>query len=94
MDTWGTVFGVSGICVFGPVVVRFSHGVHPGQADGWRLIVTQLPGSRGESLVQRSSALLRKRPVKLLAGGAATGILHNETGGVRTAKAMGLRNLP
>ena len=39
----------------------------PARPDRRRLIVAQLPGRRGEPLVQGPGALLRERPVQLLA---------------------------
>jgi len=43
----------------------------PASPDSRRLIITQLPGRRGEPLVQDPGALLRERPVQLLTGCAA-----------------------
>jgi len=43
----------------------------PARPDRRRLIVAQLPGRRGEPLVQGPGALLRERPVQLLTGCAA-----------------------
>ena len=56
----------AGLPVLGPVIRQARHGIHPGQPDRRRLIIAQLPGRRGEPLVQRPGALLRKRPVQLL----------------------------
>jgi hypothetical protein len=41
--------------------------MHPSEADSWRLITAQLPGRRGEPLIQCPGALRRKRLVQLLA---------------------------
>ena len=57
----------AGLPVLRPVIGQARHGVHPGQPDGRRLITAQLLGRRGEPLVQRPGALLRERPVQLLA---------------------------
>ena len=77
----------AGLPVLGPVISQARHGIHPGQPDRRRLITAQLPGRRGEPLVQGPGALLRERPVQLLtllfecllgvpAGCAAAGNLH------------------
>ena len=57
----------AGLPVLLPVISQARHGIHPGQPDRRRLITPQLPGRRGEPLIQRPGALLRKRPVQLLA---------------------------
>ena len=77
----------AGLPVLGPVIRQARHGIHPGQPDRRRLITAQLPGRRGEPLVQGPGALLPERPIQLLtlllerllrvpAGSAAAGNLH------------------
>ena len=63
----GTQHIDAGLPVPGPVIRQARHGIHPGQPDRRRLIIAQLPGRRGEPLVQRPGALFRERPVQLLA---------------------------
>jgi hypothetical protein len=50
----------------------------PASRTGRRLIITQLPGRRGEPLVQGPGALLRERPVQLLTGCAAAEVLGSQ----------------
>ena len=56
----------AGLPVLGPVISQARHGIHPGQPDRRRLIITQLPGRRGEPFIQGPGALLRERSVQLL----------------------------
>ena len=56
----------AGLPVLGPVIRQARHDMHPGESDRGRLITAQLPGRRGEPLVQGPGALLRERPVQLL----------------------------
>ena len=67
----------AGLPVLLPVIRQARHGIHPGQPDSRRLITAQLPGRRGEPLVQRPGALLRERPVQLLTGCAAADKLRD-----------------
>jgi hypothetical protein len=82
----------AGLPVLRPVFSQARHGIHPGQPDFRRLITAQLPGRRGEPLVQGPGVLLRERLVQLLAlfverllgvsaGGAAAGNLHSHRTG-------------
>ena len=64
----------AGLPVFAPVISQARHGIHPGQPDSCWLVTAQLPGCRGEPLIQGSGergvqllALRRKRLVQLLA---------------------------
>src|SRR5262249_6161121 len=56
----------AGLPVLRPVVSQAGHRVHPGQPNCC-LVVTDLRGSRGETLVQGPVALFGKRSVQLLA---------------------------
>lgn len=56
----------AGLPVLFPVIRQARHGIDPGQPDFRRLVTTELPGGRGEPLVQRPGPLLRERLVQLL----------------------------